>query len=96
VASPLTDADVRRVAELARLTLSPDDVALFTVQLGSILAYADQINQADTSAVAPTSHPLAAESTFRDDEPRPCMDRERALANAPDSGAGLFKVPKVL
>jgi len=92
----LTDADVRRVAELARLTLSPDDVALFTVQLGSILAYADQINQADTSAVAPTSHPLAAESTFRDDEPRPCMDRERALANAPDSGAGLFKVPKVL
>jgi len=96
VASPLTDADVRRVAELARLTLSPDDVALFTVQLGSILAYADQINEADTSAVAPTSHPLAAESTFRDDEPRPCMDRERALANAPDSGAGLFKVPKVL
>jgi len=92
----LTAADVRRVAELARLTLSPDDVALFTVQLGSILAYADQINQADTSAVAPTSHPLAAESTFRDDEPRPCMDRERALANAPDSGAGLFKVPKVL
>ena len=92
----MTDADVRRVAELARLTLSPDDVALFTVQLGSILAYADQINQADTSAVAPTSHPLAAESTFRDDEPRPCMDRERALANAPDSGAGLFKVPKVL
>lgn len=92
----MTDADVRRVAELARLTLSPDDVALFTVQLGSILAYADQINEADTSAVAPTSHPLAAESTFRDDEPRPCMDRERALANAPDSGAGLFKVPKVL
>ena len=92
----MTDADVRRVAELARLTLSPDDVALFTVQLGSILAYADQINEADTSAVAPTSHPLAAESTFRDDEPRPCMDRERALGNAPDSGAGLFKVPKVL
>ena len=92
----MTDADVRRVAELARLTLSPDDVALFTVQLASSLAYADQINEADTSAVAPTSHPLAAESTFRDDEPRPCMDRERALANAPDSGAGLFKVPKVL
>lgn len=92
----MTDADVRRVAELARLTLSPDDVALFTVQLGSILAYADQINEADTSAIAPTSHPLPAESVFRDDDPRPCLDRERALANAPDSGAGLFKVPKVL
>ncbi|HEX5215320.1 MAG TPA: Asp-tRNA(Asn)/Glu-tRNA(Gln) amidotransferase subunit GatC [Vicinamibacterales bacterium] len=96
MASPLTDADVRRVAELARLTLSPDDVALFTVQLGNILAYAETINEADTSAVAPTSHPLPAESALRDDESRPCLDRERALANAPDSGAGLFKVPKVL
>ena len=96
MASPLSDADVRRVAELARLTLSSDEVALFTDQLGSILTYAAAINDADTSDVAPTSHPLPAESAFRDDEPRPCLDRDRALANAPDSGAGLFKVPKVL
>ena len=96
MASPLTDADVRRVAELARLTLSSDEVALFTDQLGSILTYAAAINDADTSDVAPTSHPLPAESVFREDAPRPCLDRERALANAPDSGAGLFKVPKVL
>ena len=96
MASPLSDADVRRVAELARLTLSPDEIALFTEQLGGILAYAAAINDADTSDVAPTSHPLPAESVFREDEPLPCLSRDAALANAPDSGAGLFKVPKVL
>lgn len=96
MASPLTDADVRRVAELARLALTPDEITLFTTQLGNILAYADAITDADTSDVAPTSHPLPAESVFRDDTLAPCLDRDAALTNAPDTAAGLFKVPRVL
>ena len=96
MAVPLTDADVRRVAELARLALTPAEITLFTGQLGQILAYAEAINDADTSDVPPTSHPLPAESVMRDDTLATCLDRDAALANAPDAGAGLFKVPKVL
>ena len=96
MAVPLTDADVRRVAELARLALSSDEISLFTGQIGQILAYAEAINEADTSDVPPTSHPLPAEPVMRDDALEPCLPRDAALANAPESGAGLFKVPKVL
>ena len=65
----LTDADVRKIAGLARLDLSPAEVELFTRQLADILAYADDIQQVDTTGVPPTSHVLAQGPSWRDDEP---------------------------
>jgi aspartyl-tRNA(Asn)/glutamyl-tRNA(Gln) amidotransferase subunit C len=93
----LTRADVTRIAELARLELTTDELDLFTRQLGDILGYVEQIRGLDTSGVMPTSHVLSA-AVERADEPAPTLPRGEVLASAPDAAieAGLFKVPRVL
>ena len=98
MAETLTRADVERIATLARLELTADEVALFAEQLTAILAYADQVQQVDTSVV--TIAPAAApnDASMREDEPRPSVDRDVVLsqAAAADRAAGLFKVPRVI
>ncbi|MGE0042177.1 MAG: Asp-tRNA(Asn)/Glu-tRNA(Gln) amidotransferase subunit GatC [Vicinamibacterales bacterium] len=93
----LSRQEVERIAELARLALTPDEIELFTRQLGDILGYVDQIRTVDTSGVAPTAHVLSR-PIERPDEPRPTLPRAEALAGAPDAAreAGLFKVPRVI
>ena len=88
---------MKRIAELARLELTPDELDLFTRQLGSILTYVEQIRELDTTGVPPTSHVLNR-PVDRDDALRPSLSREDLLANAPDAAteAGLFKVPRVM
>ncbi len=89
---------MERIAALARLALTPDEVTLFADQLTAILAYADQVRQVNTSGVpvGPASAPGGAGA--RDDVPVPSLDRLVALGQAPaaDRAAGLFKVPRVL
>jgi aspartyl-tRNA(Asn)/glutamyl-tRNA(Gln) amidotransferase subunit C len=94
----LSEADVRRIAALARLELTPEEVETFAQQLADILTYAEDVRQADTTGVAPTSHPLGAGPVWRADTPAPSLDRDLILDRAPDASkaAGLFKVPKVL
>ena len=93
----LTIADVERIAALAQLELSDEEKQLFTKQLADILHYAEQVQAIDTSGVPPTDH-VGSERTEREDEPRPCLPTEQALANAPDAApaAGLFRVPRVI
>ena len=95
--STLKREDVQRIAELARLELSADELELFTRQLGDILTYVEQIRALDTSGVAPTSQVLNR-PVDRDDEPRPTLSRHDLMRNAPDAApeAGLFKVPRVI
>lgn len=95
--TPLTRQDVERIAELARLELTPEEVDTFTPQLAEILGYVEQISALDTSGVAATSHAISR-PVERDDEPRPTLSRRDALANAPDAAreTGLFKVPRVI
>lgn len=92
------DIDVARVAALARLELTPDELTLFTTQLSDILAYAEAVQEIDTTGVPPTSHAGGSTPVWREDEVRPSLERERALAAAPGTSptTGLFKVPKVL
>jgi len=94
----MSDLDVRKIAALARLELSSDEVERFSRQLHDILTYAEQVQQVDTTGVPPTSHPLAESAIWREDEPRPSLARDAVLAEAPEASAraGLFKVPKVL
>lgn len=98
MASPLTRDDVVRVAELARLSLSDEEVTLFTSQLAEILRYAEAVQQADTSGVPPTSHAIVTDPVWRDDEPGPSLDRDEIVRGAPAASpqTGLLKVPKVL
>lgn len=95
--STLTRQDVQRIAELARLALTEEELDLFTRQLGDILAYVEQIRALDTSGVPPTTQ-LLNQPAERDDAPQPALSRAELLRNAPDaaSEAGLFKVPRVI
>jgi aspartyl-tRNA(Asn)/glutamyl-tRNA(Gln) amidotransferase subunit C len=94
----LTPEEVRRVARLAHLELTAAETELFAGQLSSILAYAAEVQQVDTTGVAPTAHVLGVEDRRRDDTPEPSLEPRQWIANAPqaDPAAGLFKVPKVL
>ena len=93
----LSREDVKRIAELARLELTHDELDLFTRQLGDILTYVEQIRSLDTTGVAPTSQVLNR-PVDRDDVPDATLSRAELLDNAPDAAmeAGLFKVPRVI
>lgn len=98
MSAPLTRADVERVAALARLELTPDEITLFTKQLGDILAYAAELQSVDTTDVPATAHVGDDRRDERPDEPRPSLSIADAIANAPDGApeAGLFRVPRVI
>jgi aspartyl-tRNA(Asn)/glutamyl-tRNA(Gln) amidotransferase subunit C len=94
----LSRADVERIAALAALELTDDEVETFTRQLAGILEYARQVQTIDTAGVPPTAHVLASGPVDRDDDVRPSLDRDEALLAAPDASlaAGLFRVPRVI
>jgi aspartyl-tRNA(Asn)/glutamyl-tRNA(Gln) amidotransferase subunit C len=92
----ITIKDVEHVARLARLELNEAEKERMRAQLDSILSYIDKLNELDTSAVEPTSHVLPMVNVFREDEVRPSLSQEEALANAPDRRDLFFRVPKIL
>ena len=87
---------VRKVAKLARLDLTDAEVELFSPQLSAILAYIEKLSELDTENVEPLAHCLPVYNVFREDVPKPSIDVEKALANAPQREDDYFKVPKVL
>jgi aspartyl-tRNA(Asn)/glutamyl-tRNA(Gln) amidotransferase subunit C len=97
MATVLSPADVDRIAALARLELTDDERTRLAVQLSAILAYADQVQRADTTAVTALAATSGA-TRVREDELGPCLDRDLVLEQAPaaDRAAGLFKVPRVI
>ena len=84
---------VLHVAKLARLALSEEELERFSEQLNAILEAIGKVSELDLSDVPPTSHPLALVNVVDPDEPRPSLSREQALANAPESEEGAFRVP---
>jgi aspartyl-tRNA(Asn)/glutamyl-tRNA(Gln) amidotransferase subunit C len=92
----LSNADVAKVALLARLRLSPDEIEMFTGQLNSIVDYVAQLQELDTTGVEPLAHGIELRNVFRDDVRGPALDREQALANAPRRDKVGFLVPAVL
>ena len=92
---PLSRDDVVHVANLARLTLSDEEVDLFTAQLGTVLDHAADVAALDLSHLAPMAHPLPVENVLRPDEPRPSLDRSEVLAAAPAVEDDRFRVPRI-
>lgn len=94
----ITEKEVRYVAALANLTLADAEVARLQGDLDGILEHFEQLNQADTTGVEPMAQVLygADEAVLRSDVPVPPLGNAAALANAPQPGAGYFKVPKVI
>jgi len=96
VSAKIAPDQVRQVARLSRIKLSPSEVERFAGQLSAILAYVDQLNELDTDAVEPTTHPLRFSNVFRPDQVQSSLSSEQALANAPQTHGNFFAVPKVL
>ena len=98
MATPLGPDEVHRIAALAHLALTDDEVVLFGRQLADILDYVRQVQAEDTDGVTPMSHVLDDVTLERADEPAEGLARPSALANAPEAApeAGLFKVPRVV
>ena len=92
----ISKEQVEHVAKLARLEVSEDEKATFARQLSGILTYIDQLKELDTRGVEPTATVLPTDNVFREDEVRPSLTQEKALANAPDQADGFFRVPKIL
>ncbi|MEQ1920286.1 MAG: Asp-tRNA(Asn)/Glu-tRNA(Gln) amidotransferase subunit GatC [Elusimicrobiota bacterium] len=92
----VSDADVKKIAKLARLRLTEAEVALYGGQLTKILDSMAELAKADTTGVLPTTSVLGAVNVMRDDEPAPFADTEALLANAPERDGPYFKVKKVL
>ena len=90
--------DVRRVAELANLALTQEEIARMARDLTGILEHVDKLTELDTSNVEPMAQVLSDSSVdvLREDRTRPTLTNAEALANAPIAGGGYFKAPKVL
>ncbi|MBM4004919.1 MAG: Asp-tRNA(Asn)/Glu-tRNA(Gln) amidotransferase subunit GatC [Planctomycetes bacterium] len=88
--------DVRRIAELARLELSSDELATLTSELIQIVDYVQQLRSIKTEGVVPLAHALDLANVFRDDCLAPGLPREAALSNAPKHDGAYFLVPAVL
>jgi aspartyl-tRNA(Asn)/glutamyl-tRNA(Gln) amidotransferase subunit C len=87
--------DVLHVARLARLEIPEDEIERVRAELGAILEAVGKVAELDLEGVEPTSHPLDLVNVWGEDEPRPSLTREEALANAPDPADGAFRVPAV-
>jgi aspartyl-tRNA(Asn)/glutamyl-tRNA(Gln) amidotransferase subunit C len=93
----LTPQQVEHVARLARLSLSADEAERFGEQLSSILGYIEKLQQLDVTGVPPTAHAVDVATTpLRADEPRPSLQPDEALANAPQREGTYFLVPRII
>ena len=97
---PIKESDIQKVAQLAHLELSEEELKLFGPQIAEIVNYVEQLNELDTANVEPALGGLTPEGartdSARDDEITPSLGQKIALAEAPDPAEGHFRVPKVL
>src|ERR671925_1710050 len=89
----ISGEDVLHVADLARLGLSGGEIERFGEQLNAILEAVGKVSELDLSGVEPTSHPLELVNVWAEDEPRPSLSLDEALANAPEREESFFRVP---
>src|SRR5215470_11979673 len=94
VAAP--EIDIKYVAHLARLALTPEEEQKIGAQLGSVLGYIEKLREVDVSNVEPTAHAFPLVNVTRPDEVGPCLTNEEAFRNAPATANGLFMVPKIV
>ena len=97
---PINESDIEKIAQLAHLEITGDELKVFAPQIAEIVTYVDQLNAVDTSSVEPSLGGLTSEGeqtdSARDDEVMLSLGQKVALAEAPDPAQGYFRVPKVL
>jgi aspartyl-tRNA(Asn)/glutamyl-tRNA(Gln) amidotransferase subunit C len=90
------EIDIKYVAHLARISLTPDEEKKLAAQLGGILGYIEKLKELDVTGVEPTAHAVPMVNVTRADEIQPSLPHEDALRNAPRQANGLFIVPKIV
>jgi aspartyl-tRNA(Asn)/glutamyl-tRNA(Gln) amidotransferase subunit C len=90
------EIDIEHVARLARLALSDEERERLREQLGLILDHAARVQEVAADDVPPTAHPVPQTNVFRSDEPGDCLTADEALAGAPETEDGRFKVPRIV
>jgi aspartyl-tRNA(Asn)/glutamyl-tRNA(Gln) amidotransferase subunit C len=97
---PITEDDIKKIAALAHLEISEDELHTLAPQIASIVSYVEQLSELDTSRAEPAIGGMTPEgegtAATREDEARPSLGQALALAQAPDPAHGHFRVPKVL
>ncbi|MCX6826694.1 MAG: Asp-tRNA(Asn)/Glu-tRNA(Gln) amidotransferase subunit GatC [candidate division Zixibacteria bacterium] len=93
---PLTKDDILKVASLARLELTTEELEQLYKDLAQIVVYVDQIKQVNTEGIIPQTQFIKIENVFRNDINRPSLPREKVLGNVPDQDGEYIRVPKVL
>ncbi|MDK2976694.1 MAG: aspartyl-tRNA(Asn)/glutamyl-tRNA(Gln) amidotransferase subunit [Candidatus Marinimicrobia bacterium] len=88
--------EVLHIAKLARLSLSEEEITMYTHQLGDILNYVQKLNELNIDDVEPMKHVLNMVNVLREDKELPSLSREDVLKNAPEHDKEFFKVPRVL
>ena len=96
MAEALTDADIRKIAKLSRLSVADSQVAAVRTQLSSILGHIAQLQSVPVEGVEPMAHPLRIVNRLDNDEPKATMPVEDFLKNAPAVEDRFLAVPKVL
>ena len=96
MAKEITIEDVRHIAKLARIELSPEEETKFTEQFGNILEFVKQLQSVDTSGVEEISQITGLENVWTKDENRPSFTNDQALKNAPDKEGECFRVKEIL
>lgn len=92
----ISPKDVEYLSHLARIQLTPEELARFAGQLEEILSYVEKLKSANTTGVPPTSHVLPLSNVFREDKLQSSLPTDQALANAPEREGPYFKVPKII
>jgi len=92
----ITPQEISHVADLARLHMSQEEVEAMARQLDDILTYVAKLNELDTGAIKPTAHAISIVNAFREDEVKPSLPRDKALANGPQQNGESFVVPRVI
>jgi aspartyl-tRNA(Asn)/glutamyl-tRNA(Gln) amidotransferase subunit C len=90
------EIDIRYVAHLARIALTPDEEKKLATQLGGILGYIEKLKELDIAGVEPTAHAVPLVNVTRADKVRPSLLHGEAMHNAPKQANGLFIVPKIV
>lgn len=97
---PINESDIEKIAQLAHLEISREELLVFAPQIADIVTYVEQLNEVDTRNIEPALGGLTPEGerteSTREDAVAPSLGQQLALAEAPDGAAGHFRVPKIL
>ena len=91
-----SDFNIKYVAHLARIALTPEEETKLSAQLGNVLSYIEKLRELDVSNVEPTAHAVPLTNVTRPDAIGECLSQDEALKNAPAKANGLFIVPKIV